>query len=141
MRLTTANKFVFFFAFLGLALSSYLSWYTLWGPGCASAAVSCSGGNQPVLLFGLPSCVYGFPLFLAMVVLSILVSRSRLSVLRGVLGLAVVGTGFSGGLTVYELWFQGTETATLPACAYGFLFFLAALVFSAVGVRKLNEAI
>lgn len=141
MRLTTANKFVFFFAVLGLSLSAYLSWYALWGPGCQQAALSCSGGGKAVLILGLPTCAYGFFLYLAVIVLAFFVSRGRLSLLRATLALAVVGTGFTAGLSVYELFPQDTAVTSLPACVYGFFLYATILVFSAIGVKKLNAAI
>lgn len=141
MRLTSANKFVFFFAVLGLSMSAYLSWSTLWGPGCQQAVLSCSGGGKPVLILGIPTCAYGFLLYLAVIVFAFFVSRGKLSLLRATLALAVVGTGFSAGLSVYELFPQDTAVTSLPACVYGFFLYVGILVFSAIGVKKLNAAI
>lgn len=141
MRLSSATKFVFVFALLGVLLSGYLSWYNIWGPGCHQAVISCSGGGRSVLIFGLPTCIYGFFMFLSVAVLSLLVARGRLSIIRIILGVSIVGTGFAGGVAVYELWPTEAGLTSVPACVYGFFLYLGALIFSALGTKKLNETV
>lgn len=134
--MTTRNKIHTSIALLsgfGLLLSGYLSYVNLWGPGCSqgflSNIVSC-GGPQKVLIFGLPTCIYGFFMYLAVFVTNLL-AASTASVRHYFLtlaGLGIAGTLFSGGLTIYELFVLKLTFTTLPACVYGFVLYLGILV-------------
>ncbi len=114
------------FSAAGAALSGYLSYINLWGTGCQQAALSC-GNSGPVMIFGLPNCVYGFGMFTAVFVLSItILFHTKAAVLpKIVFWLGLVGTAFALGLVVYEYgWLKETG---IPACVYGLLFY--ALIF------------
>lgn len=120
------------FALAGLALSGYLSWYNLWGPGCGKTPVpvdgaifTCSGGGQPVKIFGQPTCIYGFFMFLTVLVLLLFLARGfRPGLRRALLILATVGMLFAASLSVYEIWIAKIAVSGLPACVYGFFLYV-----------------
>jgi len=131
-------------AAIGLLLSGYLSYWNLFGPGChegpLSWLVSC-GGPQKVLIFGLPTCVYGFAMYLTVATLAVIgMMRQRSDVLNGIRLLGVVGTLFAAGLTIYELWILKIQFSGLPACVYGLVLYAGILVTSHVAHRQLRRA-
>lgn len=130
------------FSLAGLALSGYLSWYNLWGPGCGKTPApevtpvfTCSGGGQPVKLFGQPTCIYGFAMFLTILVLNlVLLKRFRPGVRKALLVFSTIGLLFAASLSVYELWIRDVPISGLPACVYGFFLYLG-MVISLWGTR------
>ncbi len=123
------------FSIAGMALSGYLSWYNLWGPGCSETFISC-GGPEPILIFGLPTCVYGFFMFLLTGILGVLgvAEKNKRLVLRWLLGVSIVGVGFSAFLSYYEMFVQKLEE--LPACAYGLILYILILIATIIGLKK-----
>lgn len=140
MSFKTLFIFIFLFSIGGMGLSGYLSWYTLWGPGCTETIVSC-GGPEPILIAGQPTCVYGFFMFLMTSILALLgiADKNKRAVLRWLLGVSIVGVGFSGFLTYYEMVVQKLDT--LPACAYGLFLYVLILVFTVIGLKKHVELV
>ena len=65
-------------AIAGVLFSGYLSYYELFSPnGCTDAIVSC--GDKGFTIADLPACVYGFVMYLAILLLtswSIIKNRS-----------------------------------------------------------------
>ena len=56
-------------AIAGVLFSGYLSYYELFSPeGCTDAIVSC--GTKDFTIADLPACVYGFVMYLAILVLT-----------------------------------------------------------------------
>lgn len=112
----------------GLLLSGYLSYINLWGAGCSqgflSGIVSC-GGPTKVLMYGYPTCVYGFGMYLAIFILNVFgwSAANPRSVWNWLLGIAILGTAFAGGLTIYELFILKLQFTTLPACVYGLVLY------------------
>lgn len=133
------------FAFLGILLSGYLSYWNLIGPSChqgpLSWLVSC-GGPGKVLIFGLPTCIYGFAMFLAVFVLAVLAlaSKPRPGLMRALIIFGAVGTLFASFLVVYEVLFLKLSFTGLPACVYGLVFYLGILVTSVVSFRSASQA-
>jgi len=121
---------------LGTAMSGYLSYWSLFGPSCHEGPIPwLNCGSRVVTLIGLPTCVYGFFMFAAVVVLVGLAwgkSRSRFH--DWLFWVAVVGVLFSAGLSVYEIWI--IKLQKLPACVYGFFFYLIILTTTYLGRRK-----
>jgi hypothetical protein len=71
MSQKTSLKIVFILSIAGLLFSGYLSYYELFVPGgCANAIVSC--GLKKVTIANLPACVYGFFMYLAIFIISLL---------------------------------------------------------------------
>lgn len=143
MQPRTAFTTILILAGLGLLLSGYLSYWNLWGPGChegpLSWLVSC-GGPQKVLIFGLPTCVYGFFMYLAVAITAFLgigATQSR-RFLNVILGLGIFGTLFAGGLTIYELWILKLKFTALPACVYGLVLYAGILATSFAALRRLR---
>lgn len=145
MKHTPALIAISVFTLLGLLLSGYLSYVNLWGPGCTqgflSSIVSC-GGPQKVLIFGQPTCVYGFFMYLAVALITIwgFTAKDNRRPLQTILGLGILGTAFSGGLTIYELWILKLQFSTLPACVYGLVLYAGILITSIVALKKTPSA-
>lgn len=136
MKLKTALLVVFFIALLGVAFSGYLTYYKYWGGGCEKAIVSCGGGGRTVLIFGLPTCVYGFFMFSLVAILALFgLAKKKRCYLTANLIISLIGTLFALSLTIYEIWIIKIAVSGLPACAYGFFIYLAALIASFVGYR------
>lgn len=60
--------FILLLGLAGLAFSGVLTYRELFG---APAAATCSPVGEPGSMFGAPPCVYGFAMYLAIVVLAI----------------------------------------------------------------------
>ncbi|MFH1174421.1 MAG: hypothetical protein V1725_04765 [archaeon] len=95
---------------------------------------SCTISEGCTSVFGIPSCVYGLVLFLIILITGILTlfRRKRGRGVRKILLLiaSFIGVVFSLAVTLTELKpCPGgcTFTLFLPACAYGFVLFLAIL--------------
>lgn len=133
---------ILIFSVLGMLLSGYLSYLNLWGAGCSKFFISCGGAKQ-VLIFGQPTCVYGFFMYLIVFILGIisLVKEHAQSIMKTLLGFAILGTAFSGFLTFYELVVLKIEFSGLPACAYGLILYAGILVFSILLLKKKQEAL
>lgn len=114
---------------LGALMSGYLSYWALFGPSCNAGPIawlSC-GATQPVKLIGIPTCVYGFFMFTAVVIMSLVaLQRYNRKLRTTMLTVATVGTLFSLSLAIYEVFWL--EWTTLPACVYGFFFYVGIFV-------------
>lgn len=123
-------------ALAGVLFSGYLTYYHYWGGGCQKAIVSCGGGGQTVLIFGLPTCVYGFFMFLLVAVLALLgLGQKKRSFLKANLIISLVGTLFALAVSIYEIWIIKIAVSGLPACVYGFFIYLALLIVSVIGSK------
>ncbi len=64
-------KIILILAVAGVLFSGYLSYYELFSPaGCSDAIISC--GDKGFEIANLPACVYGFFMYLAILVLTLL---------------------------------------------------------------------
>ncbi len=128
------------FTTLGLMLSGYLSFYTLFRSGCTKGFLSFlnCGGSEPVKIIGMPQCVVGFIMYFAVAVVALIGLRSlgKRAIMMTTMVIGIAGTLFSGTLSVYELWFQEPAPTTTPACVYGFFLYLGILVVSALALRS-----
>ncbi len=130
MNRTTTPLFAsLLFGLLGTLMSGYLSYWVLFGPSCHAGPISwlTCGTNGPVKLLGVPTCVFGFAMFVAVVVLSLIaLQRYSRKLRQTLLTVGTIGMLFSVGLSIYELlWLEWT---TLPACVYGFFFYVGIFV-------------
>lgn len=130
-------------SFLGLLLSGYLTYKSLWSTGCSqgfiSRYVSC-GGPQKVLLLGQPTCIYGFAMYLIVFVLNGMTwMKKRLSMWSALVALGIAGSLFSGGLTVYELFILDIQFTALPSCVYGLILYIGILL-AAIKGRQLAQS-
>lgn len=127
------------FAVLGSALSGYLSYVNLFKSGCTNTFLSCSGGSGPVKIFGVPNCVYGFFMFMAVLILALIGLKfiNKRCINNAILVLGIIGTLFALGLSIYEIFWLKPDT--LPACVYGFIFYVGILITAIVGNRKSSE--
>lgn len=142
MRRRSSLITILVIAIAGIIFSGYLSYYSLFTDGCSEAIISC-GGAEPVEIFGLPTCVYGFFMYLVVIILSImaLVKDKKRPLQKTIFIIAIIGVLFSGSLSVYELFFQGTEFTELPACVYGFIMYLGIFIVAWLGLSKNNLAV
>ena len=140
MNKRTSLIVILILSFLGMLLSGYLSYLNLWGAGCSKFFISCGGAKQ-VLIFGQPTCVYGFFMYLIVFILGFtsLVKEHARGVAKTLLGFAILGTAFSAFLTFYELVVLKIQFSGLPACAYGLILYAGILVFSILSLKKKQE--
>lgn len=117
-------------ALAGLIFSGYLSYYTLLGPGCTKAIISC--GTHPVKILGIPQCVFGFVMYLVVAALAAIAlpRLDKKSLLKSIFIISIVGMLFTASLSVYELFVIETGVKGLPACVYGFFMYAIIFVFS-----------
>jgi len=140
MRHKTASIIVLIVALGGMIFSGYLSYTNLWGSGCDEALIKC-GGAKTVEIFGLPTCVYGFFMFLIEAVLAAvtLTKQDKKRLLKWIFGIGIFGTAFAGGLAFYEIVWLDAFTYGIPACLYGFIFYVLIFIFSLLGLRFKGE--
>lgn len=139
MRSLTAFKLITLFGLLGTLFSGYLSYNHYILKGCANAIISCSGGGVAITIFGQPTCIYGLGMFLIMTILGIVGwAKSGKGVMTAALLVSLVGTLFSGTLSVLEIWFRTPRPTTAPACVYGGIIYLALLIVSWYGWRGIK---
>ncbi len=109
-------------AILGIAFSSYLTYYTF-----SSGQSACE-----LTILGLPSCFYGLVVYLLIALPSVSVMLTNRNMKTGALvGLSVIGIVFSASLTAYILTL-GQSCVNLsvfgaPPCVLGLIMY--ALVF------------
>ncbi len=132
---------VLIIALVGVIFSGYLSYYNLFTSGCSEAIVSC--GPNPVEIFGQPTCIYGFFMFLIVAVLSViaLIRDSKRPLQKAIFVFGIIGVLFAGIVAVYEIFFQGNEFTELPACAYGFFLYLGLFIVNWLGMSHKNLAL
>ena len=101
---------------------------------------TCAFGEQCPYFLGYPSCWYGFGMFLALLVISLLGRYGKLGerqAMKGILGVAILGSVFAGSFVVDEAsgWLAAGNVTFygfgLPTCVYGLAFYLALLILSA----------
>ena len=128
---------ILYLSFLGILLSGYLSYHTLFvSTGCSKALITC-GGN-PVKILGIPQCVLGFVMFFAVFLISVHLftggqAKRWMTVL---IYLGIAGSLFAGGLSTYELWIRHPLPTTMPSCVYGFFLYLGILLTAILGWRE-----
>lgn len=102
-------------------------------------AGQCAFNETCYYLFGYPTCLYGFVMFLTIFVSSISALTGKVSELRAAkLNSAVSGFGilFSGYYVVRDIliWLGPGEAPSysliLPTCAYGLVFYIAVFAVS-----------
>lgn len=145
MKARSAYVATLIFAALGLLLSGYLSFYTLFRSGCTKGFLpflNC-GGNNPIEILGMPQCVVGFIMYFAVAVVAAVGLRAlaKRSIMVTTLVIGIAGVLFSGTLSVYELWFQKPAPTTTPACVYGFFFYLGILIVSALALKSFAKPV
>lgn len=137
----TATKFFGWSVALSLGgtlFAGYLSGVKLFTAGCAF--------DEPCPYFlGYPACYYGFAMFLALLVLSLLGRAGSLGgrdAARAILLVALLGTLFAGRFVAEEVagWIAAGGVSLygfgLPTCVYGLVFYVALLALSASFLKK-----
>lgn len=122
----------------GTLFAGYLSGVKLLTAGCAF--------DEPCPYFlGVPACYYGFVMFAALLVLSLLGRSGKLGerdAARAILLVALLGTLFAGRFVVEEAagWVAAGGVSLygfgLPTCVYGLVFYVALLALSASFLKK-----
>jgi uncharacterized membrane protein len=100
----------------------------------------CSFRESCPIFLGQPVCIYGFIIFLALLVLSLLVYRLQKPAFAiALLVVSMVGVLFSGYFAIQEvfftLWPIGGYTLVLPSCVWGFVVFVAVFVLNIFAYR------
>ncbi|MDO8303617.1 MAG: hypothetical protein Q7T18_10280 [Sedimentisphaerales bacterium] len=130
-----------YFSVLGVLLSGYLSYNTLFvKEGCGQLLITC--GTNPVKILGVSQCIWGFAFFVIVAVLAAIGSFTdrgkRLIQAQVILG--ICGSLFAGGLSYYELWLRTPRPDTMPSCVYGFFLFLGVLITALLVKNEMKNA-
>lgn len=139
--MNTRSLFAFslLFAALGLLMSGYLSYQTLFAEGCHQGVLAkyLNCGSSPVKIFGQPNCVYGFLMYLLTAVVAAVgfIRRLGRTLFTVITVIGAVGTAFAASLSVYELWIADIAGSTIPACVYGFFLYVLILASGIWGLR------
>ena len=129
-------KLILIFSIAGLLFSGYLSYYNVFVGGCSETIISCGGPDQ-VLIFGLPTCVLGFFMYLAVSALSLigLMSENKRKFLKIIFGLGLFGAAFAGFLSFYEIYILNINFTGIPACVVGLVIYAFIAIISGLGLR------
>lgn len=123
-----AKKTIAICALLGAIMSGYLSYQNYFNGGCkANSFLTCGVGPAKVLIFGQPTCIYGFAMFTLTFILIFLAwtKTQAKGLVTATLVVGTVGVLFSLYLSVYELfWLKALDYGPLPACIYGLVFYV-----------------
>lgn len=127
---------IFVFALIGVLFSGYLT-FTKMVLGVCPLTESCP------YLFGQPVCIYGFGMFLLLLVFSGLMLFNikkkfdkTFKLNKGILCISFAGILFSGYYAVQELFFTSCYggkcdySLGLPSCVYGFVMYVIIFVLS-----------
>jgi len=137
MHTSTYLKGVVGLSLGGTLFAGYLSGTKLLTGDCAF--------NEPCPYFlGYPACWYGFAMFLAMFVISMLAMRGKYDsakATKAILWISALGTVFAGRYVVEEVY--GWLTVGMaqgyglgfPTCVYGLVFYLIILGLSLTALR------
>lgn len=131
MRCPTCLKVLLGFTLGGTLFSGYISGVKLFSDTCAF------GESCPYFL-GYPSCYYGFAMFVALLVVTVLALARTLEendASRWLLGISALGIVFAGYFTIGELPLLLSDGLAaymlgLPTCALGLIFYLAIFVIA-----------
>ncbi len=134
-RVPLSIKLITGFSIAGLLFSGYLSAVKFFSGSCA-VRESC-----PYFL-GWPVCVYGFTMYVALTVLSVLILTKRLDSYKGLLGVSVVsfaGILFSGYFSAIELpalMQNGFAAYTfgVPTCMLGLVMYMLVFATAVLGI-------
>jgi hypothetical protein len=118
---------------IGIGYSGYLSYYAF-----SSGISECE-----LIYFGMPSCFYGLVLYAAIFVpsLAIFLQDKRVKRAALMLGVSLLGVGFSGTLTTYVLTLHGCLASSitlmgLPPCVFGLVMFTLTLILDLSFLRQ-----
>lgn len=127
----TFLKIILIFSVLGLLFSGYLSYYNVFIGGCSETIISCGGPDQ-VLIFGLPTCVLGFFMYMAVFWLSFagLMAGNKRKFLKIIFCLGLFGTAFAGFLSFYEIYILDISFTGIPACVVGLVLYAVITILS-----------
>jgi hypothetical protein len=124
---------IFWLALAGVLFAGYLTYEKMFSGTCALSE-GCS------YFMGLPTCMFGFGLFSAIFIISIIALYSKKHFRRTIGIVSFCGILFSGYFSMYEIFFAplnmfngAAYTLGLPSCFYGFLMFI---VVFAVAMKR-----
>lgn len=121
----------------GTLFAGYVSAVKIFGGSCAF--------NEPCPYFlGYPACWYGFVMFCAMLVVSLVAMVKKTEEPWPVQANAVIsflGVLFAGSFVVQEVryissWLEADYALLLPSCVYGFIFYIVIFILSVLQMKK-----
>jgi uncharacterized membrane protein len=114
----------------GTAFAGYLTFFKY-------ITGTCALGESCPYVLGLPACIYGFALFLAMAAVAVAALLRRIEDSwpeRVIQTVGIAGTAFALWLTYQDLgpWLSsgGSYTLILPSCFYGLIFYVVVLTLA-----------
>lgn len=121
----------------GSLFAGYVSAVKIFAGACAL--------NEPCpYFFGYPACWYGFVMFCAMLAVSLVAmvkSTEGSWPVQANTVISFLGVLFAGSFVVQEVqyilsWLESGYALILPSCVYGFIFYVAMFVLSALQMKK-----
>lgn len=122
MNFTKSSSILLVVIVFGMGFSGYLAASVL-----LSSTCPLNGGCT--LVFGYPSCLYGFTMYTIMLIILLLTLPGRIAFSTGrklILIVSVIGMLFAGSLLIEE--YAGNKPITI--CAVGFVMYLLILLIS-----------
>lgn len=131
MKCLTCSKVLLCLTSGGVLFSGYLS-------GVKFFTETCAFGESCPYFLGYPACYFGFVMFLALWILTVLSLTRKLgehAVSRWLLGVSALGIIFAGYFTVGELPLLLSDglkayVLGLPTCVLGLIFYLAVFLIA-----------
>jgi hypothetical protein len=119
---------IFWLALAGVLFAGYLTYEKMFSGTC-TLSEGCS------YFMGLPTCLFGFILYLSIFIISIIALYSERHFRRTMGVISFCGILFSGYFSMYEIFFAplnmfngAVYSLGLPSCFYGFVMFIIVFV-------------
>jgi hypothetical protein len=130
------NNIILIFSIIGLLFSGTLSYFSM-------ILGKCLLKDPCPVFFKLPSCFYGFILFLTLIILSVLAlikEKKRDNLMKWIFYISIIAVLyaiFSAGYEIFYLCADGScrYSLGLPTCVYGLIMYLV-IFFSAFMYRR-----
>jgi hypothetical protein len=130
------NKIILIFSIIGILFSGTLSYFSM-------VLGKCLLKDPCPVFFGLPSCFYGFILFLTLIILSVLAmlkEKKRDNLMDGIYYLSIIAVLYAIFSASYEVFYLCADGSCkyslgLPTCIYGLIMYLV-IFFSVFMYRR-----
>jgi len=128
------KKIIFIFSLIGFLFSGYMTFSDI-------VLGYCPMKEGCPLIFGYPACLYGFALFLMLLITSIfLLNKESKRHIQIIFWISLVGVLFAAYSSVIEIFFtkcigKCEYTMILPTCIYGLIMYLVIFIKSAFEMK------
>jgi len=132
------NKTIFIFSLIGFLFSGYMTFSDV-------ILGYCPMKEGCPLIFGYPACIYGFVIFTALLITSIMLlkkdEKKSKKIKQLIFWISLAGVLFALYSSILEIFFtkcigKCEYTLILPTCIYGFIMYLVVFAKSAFELKK-----